>query len=113
MKEHAKIKKHTIRARVHEFKIPPIYQGLVLGKNCPIGRNAMSRALNLLMSSPFVHIDVGDDIVGDIFVKESVLRRIPQEKLIDFVLQQIKPFMGPDEILHLDLETEVLFEENL
>ena len=42
------------------------------------------------------------------------MRRIPKDKLIAFVVSQIKPLMAANEILHLDLEVEVAIErENL
>ena len=34
-------------------------------------------------------------------------------KLIAFVLDRVKPLVGPEEILHLELEVEVLLEEEI
>jgi hypothetical protein len=104
--------KHHLRARVREFRIPPIHEGLVLGRQAPIGSTAISKALKLLMAYPFVHIQIEDDVVGDILVREAILRRLPKERLIEFVLNRIKPLMGPDEIIHLDLETELYLEDH-
>lgn len=81
--------KHILKARVREFVIPPIRVG----------------------SSPFVHFELQDEVISDIVVRQAILRRIPKERLIAFVLERIKPLMGPEEILHLDLEAEVLLEE--
>jgi hypothetical protein len=44
-------------------------------------------------------------------VRRAILRRIPKETLIAFVLNRIKPLMGTEEILQLDIEAEVLLEE--
>ena len=105
---------HLLKVRVKEFGIPPIRDGLALGRNSPIGCAAIRKAIDLLVTSPFEHIEVRDEIVSDLLVRSTILRRIPQEKLVDFVLQRIKPLMGPEEILHLDLEAEVTLEdENL
>lgn len=103
--------RHVLKARVREFGIPPIRDGLVLGKSSPIGCVALRKALNLLGASPFAHIEIEDDVVSDIVVRQTLLRRIPRETLIAFVLDRIKPLMEPEEILHLDLEAEVLLEE--
>lgn len=103
--------KHVLRARAREFSIPPIHDGLILGKNSPIGCVAIRKALNLLCASPFAHLEIEDEVISDIVVRESILRRIPKEKLIAFVLHRIKPLMGAEEILHMDLEVEVLLEE--
>jgi hypothetical protein len=107
--------KPLLKARVKEFSIPPISDGLVLGKDSPIGCVAIRRSLELLMVTPFEHIEVGDadDVVGDILVRQSLLRRISRERLVEFVLHRIKPMMGPEEILHLELTVEVLIEDGL
>jgi len=101
---------HSVTARVKEFSIPPIHDGLVLGKRSPIGCVAIRKAVDLLVPVPFEHIEVDDDVVSDFLVRRSILRRIPKDKLIAFVLEKIKPLMGAEEILHLDMETELTLE---
>lgn len=105
--------KHVLRARVHEFGIPPIRDGLVLGKASPIGCVAIRKALELLGDSRFVDIDPQDEVISNIIVRSTILQLIPKEVLIDFVLRRIKPLMAPENILHLHLETEVLLEEEI
>jgi hypothetical protein len=103
--------KYTLRARIREFRIPPIHEGLVLGRRAAIGCNAIRKSLSLLMTYPFAHIELEDEVISDILVREAVLRRIPKEQLIEFVLQRIKPLMDDTEILHLDVETELHLED--
>lgn len=112
MTQQADRSQHSLKVRIKEFGIPPIHDGLVLGKSSPIGCAAIRKALELLVASPFEHIEVSDEIVGDILVRSTILRRIPRDKLVGFVLKRIKPLMGPDEILHLDLEAEVTLEDD-
>jgi hypothetical protein len=102
--------KHLLRVRVQEFGIPPIRDGLVLGRQSPIGCAAIRKALNLLSASPFAHIELEDEVISDIVIRQTLLRRVPRESLIAFVLERIKPLMGPEEILHLELQVEVLLE---
>jgi len=49
----------------------------------------------------------------DVLIRSGIVRRVPKEALLDFVLRRIKPLMGADEILHLDLEAEVTLEDKL
>ena len=102
---------YVLKVRVQEFKIPPIHDGLVLGKHSPIGCVAIRKAIELLGNPNLSHLEIEDDVISDIIVRRAVLRRIPQESLIAFVVQRIKPLMGPEEVLHLDLEVEILLEE--
>lgn len=105
--------KYVVKAQVREFAIPPVRDGLVLGLESPIGCVAMRRALELLIATPFEHIEIDDDVIRDILVRQALLRRIPKNKLVEFVLRRIKPLMGIDEILYLDLNAEIHIEDEL
>lgn len=70
----------------------------------------MGKALTLLTSTPFEHVAVEDDVIGDMLVRTAILRKISAEELVAFVLREIRPLMGPEEILHLHLDLEVQIE---
>ena len=111
MAQPAARQQHFLRARIREFGIPPIHDGLILGKHSPIGCAAIRKAIDLLVASPFEHIEVEDDTIADIIVRSSILRRVPKDALTKFVLKRIKPLMGPDEILHMDLDAEITLDD--
>ena len=93
------VSKSRVRARITEFGYPPVHDALVLGSGAPLGAQAFRKAVDLLVSSPFEDIPIQDDVVGSILVRTSVMRRI-------------KPLMGAEEILHLDLQIEVELEDD-
>ena len=97
--------------RVSEFAIPPVSDGLVLGKDSPIGFAAITKALSLLIADHMQSVEVTDDVISHIIVRRGILRRIPQDRLVAFVLQRVKPLMCAQEILHLHVKVEVLIEE--
>lgn len=100
----------SLRARAREFLLPPIEDGLILGRHSPIGPVAIGKALSLLSTTAFEHVPVEDNIVGDILIRAAILRKIRTQDLMDFVLSEIKPLMGPEEILHLQLEVNIHIE---
>jgi len=100
-------KKLDITARVGEYAIPPLKDMLVLGKDSPIGCVAMRRAIELLVKAPFEHIEFEDDVISDILVRRHLLRRVSKEELIQFVITHMKPLMGPDEVLHAEINVNV------
>lgn len=110
MKGASTTRTHTFRARLREFSIPPIRDGIVLGKKSPIGCTAMRKSLDLVAPHVFAHIEIDDDIISDVLVRAPILRLVPKERLTEFVLQHVKPLMGAEDIIHLDLEAEVLVE---
>lgn len=104
------VRHHALRASLSEFVLPPIDDGLVLGRLSPIGHVAIGKALSLLTTTAFEHVQVEDDVIGDILVRSAIMRKIASEQLVEFVLAHVKPLMGPEEIIHLDLEVEVTVE---
>lgn len=103
-------RRHRIQARVREFILPPIEDGLVLGRESPIGHVAMGRALELLAVRSFSHVEIEDSVIGDVLVRSSILRKISEEQVREFVLGEIRPLMGSDEIIQLDMQVEVDLE---
>jgi hypothetical protein len=103
---------HHLRARIKEFVLPPIEDGLVLGNQSPIGHIAVSKALSLLSSTSYQHVPIEDDIISDVLIRSSILRKIPTEVIVGFVLREIKPLMGAEEILHLHLDVELTIDSD-
>ena len=104
--------RHSLSARVSEFDIPPVTDGLLIGKNSPIGFSAINKALNLLVAENFVTVEVEDDTISHCVVRRAIIRRIPQDKLVAFLLERIKPLMCAQEILNLELKADVMIEES-
>lgn len=100
-------KKIHISARIGEYAIPPLKDMLVMGKQAPIGCIAMRRAIELLIKAPFEHIELEDDIISDVLVRQGLLNRVSKDELIEFVITQVKPLMGIDEVLHAELSVEL------
>ncbi|HEX3983044.1 MAG TPA: hypothetical protein VHX12_05065 [Acidisoma sp.] len=104
--------KHSLRARIKEFLLPPIEDGLVLGTRSPIGHIAVGKALTLLSSTAYQHLPIEDDVISDVLIRSAILRKISSEFIVAFVLREIKPLMGAEEILHLGLDVELTIESD-
>lgn len=103
-----------VRVRLKALEIPPIKDGIVIGRNAPMGAEAMMRTLKLMSNERFVHIVIkNDDIVSDAIVRESVIRKLKEEKLRAFILSRIRPLMADNELLMLDMEIEVVVEDTI
>jgi hypothetical protein len=77
-----------LRAHIKEFVLPPITDGLVLGRASPIGHVAVGRALSLLSTTAFEHIEIDDDVISDILIRKAILRKIPAAELKTFILMR-------------------------
>ena len=101
-----------IRVRVRALEIPPIKDGLVIGKDAAIGGEAMTRTLRLMSNEKFDRISLKDSVVQELIVRSAVLRKIGRDRLVSFVLKRVKPIMAESELLMLDIEIELMIEEN-
>lgn len=103
-----------VRVRLKALEIPPIKDGIVIGKSAPMGVEAMMRTLKLMSNERFVHVQVKDGSVQcDAIVRESVVKKLKEEKLSQFIRSRICPFMADNELLMLDMEIEVVVEDTL
>ena len=105
--------KFLLQARIKEFAIPPITDALVIGREASIGTNALKKALNLLIPEHFEQVTMSDEIVADVLIKSILLRRLTKDRLVTFVIEQIKPFMSAADILHVQLDMEILLTGEL
>ncbi len=99
--------KFVLQARIKEFAIPPITDGLVIGREASIGTIALQKALNLLIPDQFEHLIIDDEIIADILIKSILLRRTTRDRLVKFMMEQIKPFMSAQDILQVQLDLEI------
>ncbi|MET0262163.1 MAG: hypothetical protein ABW223_04645 [Rariglobus sp.] len=102
-----------VRVRIKALEIPPVKDGLVIGRDAAIGGEAMTRTLRLMTSEKFARITVKDDIIEDIIVREAVMRKLGRERVLKFVMERIKPVMADTELLMLDIDIELVIEDIL
>ncbi|MDT3778841.1 hypothetical protein PJI16_14840 [Nitrospira sp. MA-1] len=105
--------KFLITAKIKEFSIPPITDGLIIGKDAAIGVSALQKALRLLIPEEFDHIEIQDEVINSMLIRSSITRRLTQKRVVTFLLDQVKPLMVADDILHIQLDTEITITQEL
>jgi hypothetical protein len=101
-----------IRVRVKALEIPPIKDGIVIGRDAAIGGEAMARTLRLMTNEKFERFTVPkDDIVQDVILRTSIVRKLGKDRVLKFVLERIKPVMTETELLMLDIDVELVIED--
>ena len=102
-----------IRVRLRALEIPPIKDGLVIGRDAAIGGEAMTRTLRLMTQEKFERILLKDDVIQEVVIRTAVLRKIGQERLVAFIMKRVKPVMAETELLLLDIEIELIIDDTL
>jgi hypothetical protein len=103
-----------VRVRLKSLELPPIKDGVVLGREAPIGAEALSRAMAILSKETYRRVRLGDDaIMSDALIRDSVLRKVGQQKLVSFLRDRVKPRMTESEIVTLDIQIELMIDAAL
>jgi hypothetical protein len=108
------VREQTIRIQVKALDIPPIKDGLLMGKKAAMGAEAMQRMLQLVSHEPFELIEFpSDDVMSHAFFRLAVLKKISREKLSEFALKRLKPLMTENELLLLDIDIGLVIEDKI
>ena len=103
-----------IRVRVKALEIPPIKDGIVIGRDAAIGGEAMVRTLRLMTNEKFERFTLPkDEIVQDVILRSSVVRKLGKDRVLKFVMDRIKPVMTESELLMLDIDIELVIEDTV
>ncbi len=103
-----------IRVRVKALEIPPIKDGIVIGRDAAIGGEAMVRTLRLMTNEKFERFVMPkDDIIQDVILRSAVVRKLGKERVLKFVMDRIKPVMTETELLMLDIDIELVIEDTV
>lgn len=94
----------SIRLSFEEVELPPFRDILVLGKNAPHGKIAITKILELLLPDSIEVIDIDDPKVSAIFISRKILLKMPREQIIAILKGKVFPFVSEGEILRVDVK---------
>lgn len=104
--------KRSVRASLgfREFQLPPVGDGLLIGKRATIGPTALFEALERMLPGTYERIDVEDGVVESVIVHKSRLRIMGRDKLVELAVSHGSDLMDETTCLHLSLDAEVTFD---
>lgn len=102
--------KYSININFEEIKLPPFQDILIVGKNCAQGKIGLSKSFELLLPNGFETIDVIDDRVEAIFVNNHILKKIPAEKVLDILSNNVFPYISDGELIRVDFKINISIE---
>jgi hypothetical protein len=103
----------SLRVRLKALEIPPIKDGIVIGRDAAMGGDAMLRTLKLMTNEKFERLAMKDDVIQDVIIRAGVLRKLGEARLLEFVIARVKPLMTENELLMLDIEVELVIDDSL
>ncbi len=114
IKSHVGSSEQLIRVRLKALEIPPIKDGIVIGRDAAIGGEAMVRTLRLMTNEKFERFTISkDDTIQDVILRTSVVRKLGKDRVLKFVMDRIRPVMTETELLMLDIDVELVIEDTI
>ncbi len=102
-----------VKLSAREFILPLVRDIVILGKQAPIGPMAMGKAMEYLHAHKFVMVECSDEVIEAIFIRENILLKVAQDRLVAYLIHKIKSLMSPTEILHIEMDLEIIMEDNI
>lgn len=91
--------------------LPPFKDIMLLGKKCPHGKAGVSKSLSLLAPDYFDLIEIHNDRVEAMLVNKQLLSRIPVEKIIEILQENVFPYVKNYEIVKVDVDLKILVSD--
>ncbi|MGB9826755.1 MAG: hypothetical protein ACPLRU_08780 [Desulfofundulus sp.] len=100
-------RKAEISIRLSEFEIPPIQDVLVVGRKASIGPEAVKRMVDALSPEQYVVVRLEHEVFEAAVLKKSLLKFIPQEKLLPIILKECSAIATEDSVIKAQLNIVV------
>lgn len=100
-----------VRVHFKTLDLPPIKDGVVIGRGAPVAADVLLEMLKLVSTELFLRLPIEDDLIADVLIRESVLRKIPADEIRLFILEHIKPSMAEAEVIAIQMKIEVLIAD--
>lgn len=109
MKTMKESKKAEIQMHLTEFEMPPMQDVVIVGRNAPIGPEALKRMVDVLSPDQYKIIKVDHPVIEAIVVRNALMNMIPEKKLSAFILEEGGKIVDANTIIkaHIDITVHV------
>ncbi|NOZ86255.1 MAG: hypothetical protein GXP49_08300 [Deltaproteobacteria bacterium] len=92
--EEDKGKKHiSLSMAFRDCELPPVHDALVLGKRASVGSNGVVKAMQAMSPGDFELVKVDHPVIEAVLVRESDLRKVPKDKLVNMIIEHAGSIM--------------------
>ncbi len=82
------LRKAEMTIRLSEFEIPPMQDALLVGKQAPIGPEAVRSMVDALSPEQYEIIRIEHQVFEAAVLKRSLLKLLPKDKLLPILLEE-------------------------
>ncbi len=103
----------SIRMTFTHCHLPPVHDALVLGRRAPVGSTAVVRAMQAMTPGQYRLIKVDHPLIESLLVRETDLRKMPEETLVKIILDEAEPLMDETDALNVEIDLKVTVQARM
>ena len=100
-------RKSNVRITFKGCQLPPVRDALVIGRQAPVGSEAVVRAMQAMSPGAFRLVEVDHPLIESLLIRESDLRKVPEGRLVKLLLENAGPIMDETDALNVTIEVEI------
>ena len=94
--------------RLREFDLPPIGDGVVIGKRAPIGPVGLFEAIDRMLPGAYELVPVeGHAIAEAVIIHKRRFRLVERERLASILCSHAEPLMTETMVVRVEVDSEV------
>ncbi|MHB1042983.1 MAG: hypothetical protein ACYC0Q_09115 [Eubacteriales bacterium] len=102
-----------VSIRLSEFEIPPMQDVLLVGKRSPIGPEAAKRMVDALSPEQYEVIPIKEGPLEAMVVRKSLLKLIPQEKLLPIILDEGLKIATENMVIKAQIDVVIIVKRSI
>jgi hypothetical protein len=106
-------RKAKLSLKITEFEVPPMQDLLILGKNAPIGPEAVRRMAQALSPDQFIIIKIDHPKVEAILIRQSLVQMLDRDVLMGIILEEAERMISDNMVLRSELKIEVFVQREV
>ena len=93
---------------MREFDLPPIRDGVVVGRRAAIGPTALFDAVDRMLPGMFELVNVeGHSVIEAVIIRKDRLRMVDRQRLVDIFKQHAESLMTDTSIVQVEVDGEL------
>ncbi|MEW6726142.1 hypothetical protein ACP3TJ_03430 [Desulforudis sp. 1088] len=93
--------------KLSEFEFPPMRDVLLVGRKAPIGPEAVRRMVDALSPEQYEIIRLQHPLFEAVVVKKSLLKILPEEKLLPIILEEGERVAAENTIVKVQVDVVI------
>jgi len=102
-----------IKIKFSKFELPPVQDALLVGREAPIGIEAVRRMLDAVAPEQYEVIRIDNHKVEGIVIKKNLLQFLPKERLVEMLIEEGEKIISPASVIKMQIDIGIVIERNI